>query len=88
MSAFNSDDVDEMKNPPELATAPKCSTKKYVTVPGVARDKLRQEDYWGSPSWWASYAGRTHVEGISDAGLPTLDRRLRSPRVLGLGNLP
>lgn len=56
--------MDEVQNPPELATAPTCCTQKYVTVPGAATDKLRQQDYSGSAAWRASYAGRTHVEGI------------------------
>jgi hypothetical protein len=64
LSVHYSGDVAKVENPPELATAPKCCTQKYVTVPGAAMDKLRQEDYWGSPSWWASYARRTHVEGM------------------------
>jgi hypothetical protein len=64
LSAFYSADLDEVENPPELATAPKCCTQKYVTVPGAATDKLRQQEYWGSTAWWASYARRTHVEGI------------------------
>ena len=64
LSAFYSSDVPTVVNPPEHATAPKCCTQKFVTVPGAALDKLRQKPYWGSTEWWLSYNRRTHVEGI------------------------
>ena len=64
LSAFYSDDVPTVVHPPELDTAPKCCTQKFVTVPGAALDKLRQKPYWGSKEWWLSYNRRTHVEGI------------------------
>ena len=64
LSAFYSDDVTTVENPPEMATAPKWCTQKFATVPGAALDKFRQKPCWGSEEWWLSYNRRTHAEGI------------------------
>lgn len=51
-------------NPPAAATKPKCCSQRTVTIPAEALAKTRQQHYWGSPDWIASYARRTHVEGF------------------------
>jgi len=48
---------------PAAATKPKCCSQRTVTIPAEALAKTRQQHYWGSPAWIASYARRTHVEG-------------------------
>ena len=35
-----------------------------MSIPGPALAKLRQQEYWGSSAWIASYSRRSHIEGI------------------------
>ena len=64
LSEFYSDETPVVENPPPRTTAPKGCTQKTVSIPGPALAKLRQQDYWGSPAWIASYSRRSHIEGV------------------------
>ena len=64
LSEFYSDEVPVVENPPALVTAPKGCRQQTVSIPGPALAKLRQQEYWGSSAWIASYSRRSHIEGI------------------------
>jgi len=54
---------DEKKKWDEDADFLRCCRQRTITIPGTVTPKLRQQHYWGSSSWIASYSRRTHVEG-------------------------
>lgn len=54
------DDVPEVTPP---ATLPKACKQATICVKPTVQPKLRQDLYWGSPEWKASYGRRNRVEG-------------------------
>jgi hypothetical protein len=61
MSQFLPDGTPEAD--PDLEQLPKACAQETITIPVTVEEKVRQDAYWGSKEWQASYGRRVRVEG-------------------------